>query len=186
MATPAQQLRLRVERTQGAQKRARPEEAFDWLVPYVWLEMYSWIALIVLAVILALSNISYMHVLDIPLWYAPQIPVAGFAVSINFFLGRASAHAEAHESYRPLVAMVYTLVMALASAVVGVVFIILKCVYVASSKCVDSDPTTICGGHLSVFVVLMCFCGVLVVINALLIWGVVKIWRSRPAASKSM
>ena len=191
MATPAQRAWARAHHQNQSKrpapaKHASPYDALDWLVPYVWLEMYSWVALVALAVILALSNVSYMHVLDVPLWYAPQIPAVGFAVSMNFFLGRATAHAEAHESYRPLVAMIYTIATALASAVVGIVFIILKCVYVASDKCVDSDPTTICGGHVSVFVVLMCFCGVLAIINALLVWGVIKIWRSRPSAAKSM
>lgn len=160
--------------------RRKAEEA-DHRVPYVWLEMYSWVGLITLAVIFGMSSLSYFRVLNIGLWYCIPMLTVGFSVSMNFFLGRPTLYAEGNRSNRPLFAMIYTGVMALGSMIAGLIFIILNVVYVASSpKCMSEDPATICGGHVSVFVIFTCFCAVLIIDFGFLIWTLIKIWSARP------
>jgi len=160
--------------------RRKAEEA-DSRVPYVWLEIYSWTALVLFAVIFGMSSLDYFEVLNIGAWYSIQLLAVGFSVSMNFFLGRPTLYAEGHRTNRPLFALVYTGMMAVGSISAGLVFIILNVIYVASSaSCVSSDPATICGGHVAAFVILTCFCAALIAVFCLLIWTLIKVWSERP------
>lgn len=147
-------------------------------ISYVWLEMYSRLSYVILAVIWGLSAISYLEVLDIPIWYCWQVLVPGPAISTLFMLGTPNyaRHTPQHP-WRPLLSLVYVGLMALAGVVVGMVFIILKIVKVANMAPV---PGTIRGGHVVVFVVLVCFCFALVVMDGLFIWTVARLWFKRP------
>jgi hypothetical protein len=138
--------------------------ASGWLTRYVWLELYSGVAALLLFMILLLSGISYMCVLQVPLWYAPQVLVPHFTVSTTFFLGQGPHRPEQLLSVRHRVYSVISLLGSLAGIAVGCVFIGLKLAFFFSSS--PAECGELCNNG-AVFATLIVTCAALLLVYVL-------------------
>ena len=136
-----------------------------WSNYFLWLEAYSWLYYVVLAVILSFSSISYLQNFWIGVWFAAQMLFPVSFVSVIFFAGPGVDMLKLQRT-RYWYHAIYALVTGGLSIAACVAFMVLKIVYVASSEC-RADASSVCQGHLATFVFLMVLVAILVLIAAL-------------------
>ena len=146
-----------------------------WIDVYVWLELYSSLGVLLIAMVLAFAAVDYMCPLQIPIWYAPQVIIPHFTASTVFFLGRGPHHPGQLISVRARVYSWLSLLLSVAGIAVGITFIILKCIHFFSSE-VSAELK----GNGGVFCWLMATCAAVIVIYGLNVYSILYSWyRSR-------